>query len=134
LLLCDDVLISQGKQKHFLNGIIGLIGVKELPATIGGFVAYVRVSNVHGEQSISLVFEHSNGGNPLFSVDVGLPSQSDPLGVYTLVIPIPPFAVLEAGRYMFSVMHGGIPITQSPIEVRAATAGTPGLEHETNDH
>jgi hypothetical protein len=122
LLLCDEVLIGQAKPKHYLQGIIGLIGVKEVPAVIGRFVAYVRISNVHGEQKISLVFEPAKGGDSLFTVEVGLPSQADPLGVYTLVIPVPPFVVPEAGRYMFSAYHAGIPITQSPIEIRTATS------------
>ncbi len=57
LLLCDDVLISQGKHKHFLQGIIGQIVVLELPAIIGGYVAYVRFPDVHGDQKVKLAFE-----------------------------------------------------------------------------
>ena len=118
LLLCDDVLISQGKHKHFLQGIIGQIVVLELPAIIGGYVAYVRFSNVHGDQKVKLAFESAAGDDPLFEIEANFPSQSDPLGVYTLVIPVPPFAIQETGRFMFIASHGGVPLAQSPIEVR----------------
>src|SRR5256885_1084597 len=83
---------TKGKAKHFLQGIIGAIGVLRLPAMIGGYVAYVRFSNVHGDQKVKLAFEHAGAENdPLFEIEANFPSQSDPLGVYTLVIPVPPF-------------------------------------------
>ena len=120
LLLCDDVLVSRGKDKHFLHGVIGGIGVASLPAPLGGYVAYVRFSNVHGEQKVRLTFEHAGDGESLFEIEASFPAQSDPLGVYTLVIPVPPFEIREAGRYMFTASHGGVPLAQSPIEIRLA--------------
>lgn len=119
LLLCDDVLISQGKGKHFLQGVIGAIGVVNLPAMIGGYVAYVRFSNVHGEQKVKLSFEPAAGGESLFEIEANFSSQSDPLGIYTLVIPVPPFLIAEAGRFMFTASHGGVPLAQSPIEIKS---------------
>jgi hypothetical protein len=113
------VLISQGKAKHFLQGIIGTIVVPALPAVIGGFVAYVRLCNVYDGQSISLTFENAGSAEILFRFDAELPARSDPLGVYTMILPIPAFEVHERGRYIFSAMHRGIPFAQSPILIVA---------------
>jgi hypothetical protein len=111
--------MSQGKGKHFLQGIIGAIGVPELPAIIGGFVAYVRLSNVYTGQNVKLTFENAQG-EALFEISPPFPSQADPLGVHTLIIGIPPFPISEAGRYMFVANHGGIPIASSPVAIRVA--------------
>ncbi len=85
LLLCDDVLVSQGRQKHFLQGIIGVVGVTQLPAVIGGYVAYVRLSNVYASQKVTINFEEADTQEVLFEFEVGFPEKGDPLGVYTLV-------------------------------------------------
>jgi len=117
LLICDDVLVSHGKDKHFLQGIIGTIIVRSLPATIGGYVAYVRLTNVYPSQSISLTFEDADSNEELFRFNANLPQKSDPLGVYTLVLKIPPFGVTHPGRYIFCARHGGVPFAQSPIRI-----------------
>ena len=40
---------------------------------------------------------------PLFGrFETDMPDDSDPLGVYTLVVPIRPFQIMEPGRYIFS--------------------------------
>lgn len=117
LLLCDDVILSQGKNKHFLQGIIGIIGVRELPATVGGFVAYIRISNVYGSPQITINLINAASDEAILELRVPLPEGNDPLGVYTLVVPIPPFQVRESGRYMFNAICGGIPIAQSPIMI-----------------
>src|SRR5438552_10287125 len=57
LLLCDDVLVSRRKNKHTLQGVIGAIGVRQFPAVLGVYVAYLRVSNVYGSQKITVRFE-----------------------------------------------------------------------------
>jgi hypothetical protein len=122
-LLCDDVLVSQGKAKHILQGVIGVIFVPEFPAVIGGFVSYVRVSNVYGAQKIVVNLENTRTGAVLFEFRVDMPTRSDPLGVYTLVVPVPPVEVAEAGRYMFSASSGGVPLAQSPIVIQGPPPG-----------
>lgn len=118
LLLCDDVLISQGKNKHSLMGIIGCIGARELPATLGGYVAYVRLSNLYGSQKVVLKFEHAETEEVVFQINAEFPPKSDPLGVYTLVLPIPLFVVRHPGRYLFTAVHDGVPFAFSPIEIK----------------
>jgi hypothetical protein len=115
ILLCDDVLISQGRNKHVLQGIIGVIGVATLPAVLGGYVAYIRLSNVYGSQQVTVQLEDAETSGVLFAFDAAFPAQSDPLGVYTLVVPIRPFAVEKVGRYLFSVIYGGVPIASTPV-------------------
>ncbi|MFI5380096.1 MAG: DUF6941 family protein [Tepidisphaerales bacterium] len=119
LLLCDDVLISQGKGKHFLQGVIGIVGVSSLPAMIGGYVAYIRLSDVHGSQNVTISFVNARTGEPVIETKADFPSHADPLGVYTLVIPVPAFAVNEEGRYLFMVTHDGVPIAQTPVIIKA---------------
>ncbi len=115
VLLCDDVLIS-AKGKHTLAGIIGVIAVPKLPAIVGGFVAYVRISNVYGDQRARVSLDHAKTGRAVFEFQVPL-QQRDPLGVYTVVAPTPPFAVDEGGRYIFQVESRGEVLAQSPIEI-----------------
>lgn len=116
-LVCDDVVIS-AKGKHTLVGIIGTIAVQSLPTVLGGFVAYVRVSNVYGIQKVRISLEHSGSGRAAFEFEVPL-QQQDPLGVHTVIAPIPPFAVEEPGRYVFQAESRGEPIAQSPIMIVA---------------
>lgn len=123
VLLCDDVVAS-AKGKHTLVGIIGLIVVPKLPAIIGNYVAYVRISNVYGNQDARISLDHAKTGDPVFEFQVPL-KQKDPLGVYTVVAPIPPFAVQDDGRYVFQVESRGEVLAQSPIEiVRVAPMAT----------
>ncbi len=114
-LLCDDVLESRGRGKHILHGVIGTIAVREFPALVGGYVAYVRITNVKGKRKVSLSFDLARTNEPVFVAETELPDQKDPLGMYTLVVPIPRFAVMEPGRYIFSVKSAGVPLAESPI-------------------
>jgi hypothetical protein len=118
LLLCDDVLISQGKNKHNLVGIIGGIAVRELPATLGGYVAYVRLSNVYGSQTVTISIEAADDGEAVLQFEAEFPAQADPLGVYTLVVHIPAFRIERAGRYLFNAMYNDVPFAQSPLEIK----------------
>lgn len=116
-MICDDVLISS-KNKHFLQGIVGAIVVRKLPVIIGGLVAYVRLSNVYPAQKVALAFERASTDEEMFRFEADLPQQSDPTGVYTIVLPISPFEVRESGKYIFSAKHNGIPFAQSPILIQ----------------
>jgi hypothetical protein len=126
LLLCDDVLISGGRGKHYLQGVIGMLGAAEFPATIGGCVAYIRLSNVYADQKVSINLLNTRTEEIIFEFEAGFPDRSDPLGVYTLVVPIPPFVIAEPGRYLFNALHNNAPIAQSPIVVK----GPPGEREE----
>jgi hypothetical protein len=119
VLLCDDVFVSTGKGKHTLSGIIGGVGVSSFPATLGGYVAYVRLSNVYsGGQKILLKLSAADTDQTLMEREEKLPHDSDPLGVYTLVIPVPAFRVTVGGRYIFGAYHNGVPIAVSPIIIQ----------------
>ena len=118
LLLCDDVLISQGKNKHSLMGVIGGIGVTEFPAVLAGYVAYARFSNVYSGSKVEISLISADTEEPLFKARAEFPAQSDPLGVYTLVIQIKPFRVPAPGRYLFGAYHDGVAIATSPIIIQ----------------
>jgi hypothetical protein len=118
ILLCDDVLVSVGKGKHFLQGVIGVIAVTKLPAVLGGYVAYVRVSNVYPAQVIEIKLERASDGAVLLDARPTFPPHPDPLGVYTFLAPVPPFRVEEPGRHLFTAYHNGVPFAQTPIEIR----------------
>jgi hypothetical protein len=123
VLLCDDVVVSQGKNKHTLVGIIGGIGVPRFPAVIGGYVTYVRLSNVYGGgQKITLRFSFAATDETIMETEARFPANSDPLGVYTLVAPIPQFVVAIGGRYIFGAYHNGVPIATSPILINGPVA------------
>lgn len=118
VLLCDDVVQSVGKGKHTLVGIIGGVKVPQFPATIGGYVAYVRLSNVYGGgQKIVLRLSVADTDQMIMETEAVFPPQTDPLGVYTLVVPVPVFRVLVGGRYIFGAYHNTIPIASSPINI-----------------
>lgn len=131
VLLCDDVLVSHAKGKHYLQGIIGVIVVPQLPATIGGYMAYVRVSNVYGTQKLRVSLDHGGSGEHLFAMEVQLPDKQDPLGLFTVVAKLPPFEVTEEGRYMFSAWSDGVQLAQSPIKIQ--TFKPPKMEGSSNE-
>lgn len=120
LLICDDVLVSQGHNKHILNGVVGQIIVPKTPTALGPFVAYIRLSNVYGGQEIKLCFSSAGEEEEeVFSVVAKSPAQSDPLQTHTIILRIPQFEINEIGRYIFSATHGGVPFAQCPIEIEA---------------
>lgn len=116
LLLCEDVLESKAGRKHFLHGIVGEITVQRLPAVIGPFVAYVRVSNIYGTQDVRFeLLTHE--GDPVFALTIQSPPDSHPLGHHTLVMPLERFEVRSPGRYIFQASSKGEILAQSPIVV-----------------
>jgi len=121
LVLCDDVIVSHGRDKHDLRGIIGAIGVPQLPAIAGNLVVYVRLSNVHSQQRVTVSFAPADDheADPLWEFDAQLVSRNDPLSVHTLVTRVPPFRVERGGRYVLTVKHDGIPIAQTPVQIMA---------------
>ena len=116
LLICDEVTLGIGRDRHTLHGVVNVITVDEKPAKVGPFVAYVRLSNVYPSQKIELKF-CTAGEDEVFRMDAEAPKTSDPLGVHTLILVIPQFTVEAGGRYIFSVSHGGVPFATSPIQV-----------------
>jgi hypothetical protein len=56
------------------------------------------------------------------------PTDTDPLGVYTLVVPVPVFKVSVGGRYIFGAYHHNIPIASSPINIIG-----PGQENQNEN-
>ena len=119
LVICDDVLLSYGKQKHFLQGVIGGILVPSLPAVIGPYVAYIRMSNVYGGQEIELDITRAGDSAEVFQIKATSPPGSDPLQTHTMILQIPPFQIMEVGRYIFSGTHGGVAFAQSVINIQA---------------
>ena len=117
LLICDDVLQSVAKNKHLLHGVISQVFVPKLPALIGPYVAYVRLSNVHGSQSITLSLAHAATEEELFRFSATSPAESDPLATHTFILAIPPLRVTKAGRYIFEASHAGIPFATNAIEI-----------------
>lgn len=120
VLLCDDVIISQGKGKHTLVGVIGTIGVAGLPAVLAGSVAYIRIQNVYGSQRLVARFEFAKDNRTLFEFEVELTGDPDPLNVFNIIVPIRPFKVLEPGMYWFSILSGGAVLAQTPILIQTA--------------
>ncbi len=119
IMLCDDVLVSTGKHKHTLAGVIGWIAVQEFPATIGGYVAYIRISNVYGTQSVTVSLEDPNDST-LLEFRADLVGDRGPLDVHTLVVPIPPFAVKKPGRYVFLAKdRDGLLLAMVPIQIQS---------------
>lgn len=121
IMLCDDVVIRTGRNKHDLVGLINGIVVRELPAVLGGWMAYVRGANVHGDQIIKLVLETADTEEEVLAIEGRFTKETDPLSVYTVMLKLPPFKVERAGRYLFSAKHNGVPIAQMSLEIRLAT-------------
>lgn len=122
VLLCDDVYVSQGRHKHNLIGIVGVIIAPSLPAMIGGYVCYVRLRNVYGGgQKVTLRLSNASNNEPIMETSIPFPNDSDPLGVYTVVSPLPPFPITEPGHYLFGAYHHGIPIAETPILIQTPT-------------
>lgn len=120
LVLCDDVVVSHGRDKHNLMGIIGTLAFPALPAITGGFVAYVRLSNVHTQQRVTVGLEEAESEAPLWEFAAELVNRNDPLAVHTLVTKVPPFRIERPGRYLLKAKHNGVPLAQTPIIVVSA--------------
>jgi hypothetical protein len=117
LLLCDDVLVSYRGGKCTIQGVIDRIRVSALPAEIGPFVAYVRLSNVYRRQRLFFDLMCLSTNEKVLRINAISPKASNPLMTHTLVIPLPRFAVTDAGRYSFTASHGGAPFAQSLVVI-----------------
>src|SRR5207247_143506 len=106
--------------KHTLGGVIGIVTTGRFPVVIGPTVAYIRLSNIYGSQKVRVDFIHAGTEESLFAFEIISPKEAEPLGVYTLIVPVPPFAVSEAGRYVLRVVSSsnGDLLAQSPIQVQ----------------
>jgi len=117
LLLCEDVVVSHGTDKHMLQGVIGQITVPSLPTTLGGFVVYIRLSNVHAKQTVKVRFEHADSGEVLWELVAEVINQLDPLQVHTLIARVNAAKIEQAGRYILSANYDGLPVAQTPVLV-----------------
>jgi hypothetical protein len=120
-LLCDDVVISHAHDKHVLQGVIGTLAVPKLPAVIGGFVVYLRLSNVHAKQTVKVKFRHADNDDVergLWELDAEVINQLDPLQVHTLIARVPPFQVAQPGRYIVTAEHQGVPLATIPLMIQ----------------
>lgn len=117
ILLCDDVVISQGRGKHTLQGVIGTIVVDELPKRLGGYVAYIRVQNVYDNKMLVVSLDEAATSEPVFAFQAQLPDKKAPLDLYTICVPVRPFDVRQSGLYWFMVRCDNEILAQSPITI-----------------
>ncbi len=116
-LLCDDVLESK-RGKHILQGIIGAILVPQFPAPVGGYVAYIRLSNVYGSQKVMIALEDDGGTKIFFQGEVTITGSANPLDVYNVVETVPVVTIDRPGRYLFSVKYDGVSLASTPIVIQ----------------
>jgi len=116
LVLCDDVVVHHARDKHTLNGLIGGIAVPQFPGLAGPYVAYVRLSNVHSNELVTVGLEHDDG-TKLWELEARLLNNNDPLLVHTLIARIPYFQVLVGGRHLLVARHNHVPVAQMPIQI-----------------
>jgi hypothetical protein len=120
LLLCQDFVEWKATGRHELHNVVGTLLAREFPAVFGPFVAYIRLSNVYGRQTVNFSFQNADTEERLIEFDAQTHPQANPLGVVTTVVPISPFEIRTPGRYIFVASHAGTPIALSPIDVGAA--------------
>lgn len=126
LVLCDDVVVSHGRGKHRLDGIIGAMNVPFVPHPVAGGVVYARVSNVHQNQKLTVTLVRADDDHePLWEIEAEFVNRNEPLDVHTLVAKVPPFVAHRAGRYLLEARHKGVPIASVPIMIQAAFASPP---------
>ena len=117
LLLCQDFVEWKATGKHELHNVVGTLLAREFPAVFGPFVAYVRLSNVYGEQTVNFSFQNADTEEALIEFNARTHPQANPLGVVTSVVPIPPFEIAAPGRYILVASHSGMPIAVAPVDV-----------------
>jgi hypothetical protein len=117
LLICEDILVSPSRDKHYLQGVISKIVVPKFPAMIGPLAAYVRLSNIYGSQQIEISFTSGEYEKPIFSFVAISPPSSNPLETQTIMLGLPVIKLKKTGRYLFSASHGGVPFATTTVEV-----------------
>ncbi len=122
LVLCDEVVQTHARDKHTLQGIIGAMVAPSIQPIAGPFVAYLRLSNVHSDERVTVALE-SPSGEKVWEFEAQLLNRNDPLAVHTLIARIGQFRLPASGRHMLVASHDGVPVAQSPIEVRIIELG-----------
>ncbi|MBY0311753.1 MAG: hypothetical protein K2W85_06770 [Phycisphaerales bacterium] len=119
-------MTSHGLEKHQLNGIIGAIAVPFVPHPVTAGVVYVRVSNVHRQQKITVRLVRADDYHELlWAIEAEIINQNKPLDVHTLVAKVPPFLVTQAGRHVLEAMYNGVQIASVPIMIQAQFESPP---------
>lgn len=124
IILCEDAAMTVASGKHNLYGVIGSINVPAFPAMVGPFAAYVRISEVMRDQKFALSLERADNNEPVIKFETNLPVPADPLGVVTLVIPVPQFRLELPGRYLFILRADGHSLTYCPVVVTGPAVPT----------
>jgi hypothetical protein len=126
LVLCDDVVVSHARDKHQLSGIIGAMAVPFVPSVAQAGVVYVRVSNVHQNQKITVRLVRADDDHePLWAIEAEIVNLNTPLDVHTLVAKVPPFLVKQAGRHVLEAVYHGVAIASVPIMITAQFKSPP---------
>lgn len=116
LLLVDEVLVGLARHKHILQGIVGVVVVRQFPVRWGGVVVYARISNVYGTQEVDIIIARDGGKGEGIRSKAEMKSEDGPLGICTVASPIPFFSVDGPGRYLLTVEHNGMPLAFMPFE------------------
>jgi hypothetical protein len=123
ILLCEDVTVSYGSDKHNLYGIVSEMFSPFLPFQTGRAVAYVRLSNFYANQRILIRFAHVETGDVIFEIPAIASKDSNPLTNHIIIAPVFPFVISRSGRYIFSALHDDIAIAECVITVKTLQDG-----------
>ena len=127
LLLCEEVLVSSARPRHFVQGVISGISAAGPLAPAGPLAIYARVSNVYPGARLQIRFAHGDErSDPLFRFNVAFPDaggDTDPLMMRTFILRVPPFALPAGGRYILSAWSGETLVNQAAVEVTFTSRG-----------
>src|SRR3990172_6809166 len=117
ILMCDTVIQEAGTGKKTLVGVFDRFVFPNVPAQIGGFTFFARITDLNGSYSFRIDVVDLREDKKLARIETNEFTHDDPLGSMDLVLPIPPIRFINFGKHEFQLYANNIYLGRCVIDV-----------------
>ena len=117
MLLCDQIITDATSKKKTLVGIFDRIVVSAMPAKIGNFYLYARITDAEGGYTLSIRIVRLADEKIMVYAETEEKAVKDRLAFADLAVAIPPFGIDQAGRYEVQLFANEVYIGRVTTEV-----------------
>ena len=118
MLLCDTIITDAKSQKKTLVGIFDWFTFPKLPAGLGGFSVYARLTDAEGLYIFKLRFVRLEDDKLLAEAFTDELEAKDRFGFVDLALAVPILAFERAGRYEFQLYANDVYVGRTTVTVR----------------
>lgn len=117
-LLCDMIITDAATSKKTLVGIFDSFNLPGLPAQVGGFSLYARLTDAEGKYTFRVRFVRLEDDKVLAEATTNEIEATERLGFCDLAMRLPPLPLERAGRYEFQLYANDVYIGRTTVDAR----------------